>query len=260
MTLTVPGPNIPDGEWRRLWRAFLARARRLDCATFVWRIEKQERGQPHIHCVCWAESLVKAFRLKELWLENLALLGPYEGPANIKFAGSTTCGQGHGEFSPGLAKVTSREFWPGAHEHSVKIDGLAEKDDMCWWRYLAAHASKSKQAQKLNAEVGGLWVNGTQPSFAVPSNATPTQVVMAAAQAWRINSKTNDTLRILEIRTVPLPSVFQSHWMAALIECSSGRKILLFCPEGNDHWWTRFYDATENTPNQAMHQRPDVGK
>lgn len=118
----------------------------------------------------------------------------------------------------------------------------------------------SDLTQKLNAEVGGLWVNGMQPSFAVPSNATPTQVVMAAAQAWRINSKTNDTLRILEIRTVTLPSVFQSHWMAALIECSSGRKILLFCPEGNDHWWTRFYDANENTPNQAMHQWPDVGK
>jgi hypothetical protein len=147
LTLTVPGPNITDGDWRRLWRAFLARARRLEGAAFIWRIEKQERGQPHIHCVCWEECRVKAFRLKELWLENLALLGPYEGPANVKLESSITCGQCHGEFKPGWAKVTSREIWPGASEHAVKIDSLAEKDDMCWWRYLAAHASKSKQAQ-----------------------------------------------------------------------------------------------------------------
>lgn len=147
LTLTVPGPIITDIEWRRLWRAYLARARRLEGVAFIWRIEKQERGQPHIHCVCWEACCIKAFRLKELWLENLALLGPYEGPANFKSEIVVTCGQERGEFRPGWAKVTSREIWPGAFEHAVKIDSLAEKDDMCWWRYLAAHASKSKQAQ-----------------------------------------------------------------------------------------------------------------
>ncbi len=147
LTLTVPGPNIKDTEWRRLWRAFLARVRRLDGITFIWRIEKQERGQPHIHCVCWAEGKVKAARLREHWLENLALLGPYKGPAELKLESTVTSGKEHGEFKPGWVEVTTRELWPGACEHAVKIDWLKEKGDMCWWRYLASHASKSKQAQ-----------------------------------------------------------------------------------------------------------------
>ena len=149
LTITVPGPIIDGPQWRRLWRAFLARARRLGGVAFIWRIEKQERGQPHIHCVCWAERRVKAERLKEIWLENLALLGPYRGDeATIDFEGATVRdGVTQAEFKPGWISVRSREFWPGAAEHAVQIDSLDEKDDMSWWRYLASHASKSKQAQ-----------------------------------------------------------------------------------------------------------------
>jgi hypothetical protein len=146
-TLTVPGPNITIEEWRRLWKAFYCRVRRMDEAGLIWRIELQERGQPHIHCICWGRRKVVAARLKEHWLECLRILGPYEGPADIKFESSVTIGKDHGEFKPGWAKVTSREYWPGAYEHAVKIDGLDEKDDIKWWRYLAAHTSKSKQAQ-----------------------------------------------------------------------------------------------------------------
>ena len=148
LTLTVPGPNIKDEEWRRLWRAFLARARRLNGVAFIWRIEKQERGQPHIHCVCWADSAVKAARLKELWLENLGLLGPCKGASNINSESTVIAGNViQAEYKPGWASVASREFWPGACEHAVKTDWIEEKNDMCWWRYLASHASKSKQAQ-----------------------------------------------------------------------------------------------------------------
>ena len=148
ITFTVPGPNITDAAWRRLWRAFLARVRRLAGVAFIWRIEKQKRGQPHIHCVCWGERKVKAARLKELWLENLALLGPYNGPADIKLESTVTDSDGeHGEFKPGWANVSSRAVWPGAGERAAKTDGLDENDDMNWWRYLASHASKSKQAQ-----------------------------------------------------------------------------------------------------------------
>ena len=149
MTLTVPGPNITISEWHRLWKAFYSRVHRLEGVALIWRIELQERGQPHIHCVCWAQRNVTAARLKEHWLENLALLGPYEGPwETIKKEGSIrTSGDTVAEFKPGWVSVKSREFLPGAYEHAVSIDGLDEKDDMRWWRYLASHASKSKQAQ-----------------------------------------------------------------------------------------------------------------
>lgn len=151
LTLTVPGPKITDTDWRRLWRAFLARARRLEGVAFIWRIEKQERGQPHMHCVCWGERNFKSGCLLELWLKNLDILGPCEGPADIKREMTFTSTDGKrtnsGEFKPGRAKVTSRSIWPGAFLHAVKIDSLSEKKDMCWWRYLASHASKSKQSQ-----------------------------------------------------------------------------------------------------------------
>ena len=147
ITFTVPGPVITDEAWRRLWRAFIARVRRIDGVAFIWRIEMQERGQPHIHCVCWVENKAKAAQLKYIWLDNLALLGPYEGPADIKLESSITSGKDHGEFKPGWAKVTTRELWPGAYERAVKINWLEEKDESRWWRYLASHASKSKRAQ-----------------------------------------------------------------------------------------------------------------
>lgn len=150
-TLTVPGPPITSAEWNRLWRAYRQRLLRLGKLTLVWRIEMQERGQPHIHCVCWGESTVQTAQLRALWLDNLDLLGPYEGPADMKGERTVTRTEGKrtdkGEFKPGWAKVTTRAIWPGAYKRAVKVDGLDKSDDMGWWRYLAAHASKSMQAQ-----------------------------------------------------------------------------------------------------------------
>lgn len=148
-TLTVPGPPISVEEWHRLWNAYRHRLLRLGNITLVWRIELQERGQPHVHCVCWGEK--GPGRLLEYWLDTLNLLGPYEGPADMTRESTVTRSDGirtdRGEFRPGWAKVTTRAVWPGAFEHAVKIDGLDARDKTGWWRYLAAHASKSKQAQ-----------------------------------------------------------------------------------------------------------------
>lgn len=147
VTFTVPGPAIPDPEWRRLWNAYRRKLLRLGGVALIWRIELQERGQPHLHCVCWAQDIAKSAFIRIHWIKNLALLGPYEGPAELKLESSVTRGKEHGEFKPGWASVTTRELWPGVFEHSVKVEGLDAEDDQKWWRYLAAHTSKSKQAQ-----------------------------------------------------------------------------------------------------------------
>ena len=154
VTLTVPGSVIDTPEWHRLWKAFYSRLNRLGGIALIWRIELQTREQPHAHCVCWADHKVKAALLREHWLETLDLLGPYEGPAEIKTDMTITHGDGSvsvfkkgsaGE--QGLASVTSRRLLHGAEAHAVKIDGLDGKDKMGWWRYLAAHTSKAKQSQ-----------------------------------------------------------------------------------------------------------------
>jgi hypothetical protein len=147
MTLTVPGPNIEPEEWRRLWHAYCQRLRRMGHFALIWRIEMQKRGQPHVHCICWSKDGPEQFRMA--WLENLGLLGPYEGP---KFTVGGRKQPEKGENGvPGpeqeIMRVCHRGLWPGASEHAVRIDEVGGEGNIGWWRYLAAHASKSKQSQ-----------------------------------------------------------------------------------------------------------------
>ena len=107
-----------------------------------------------------------------------------------------------------------------------------------------------KLATRLNSQIGGLWMNGMQPSFTVASNAPPAEVVGAAAKAWRMVQGTNE-LAIVEIREVKLTGPLGPPWRAALLKTPSGRKILLFRSQGKDHWWTRFYDVTDDKPNKT---------
>jgi len=103
----------------------------------------------------------------------------------------------------------------------------------------------SNLTKRLNSEAGGLWMNGTQPAFSLSSNSSPTQVVAAAVRAWRVANGTNDAVRILEVRPVQLNVTSGSPWTAVLLECAAGRKILLYCHESKDHWFTRFFDVED---------------
>lgn len=107
-----------------------------------------------------------------------------------------------------------------------------------------------KLVTRLNSETGGLWMNGGQPSFNVASNAPPAEVIGAAAKAWRIAQGTNE-LTIVGIREVQLTGPLGPPWRAALLKTPSGTKILLFRFQGKDHWWTRFYDVTDDKPNHT---------
>ena len=105
----------------------------------------------------------------------------------------------------------------------------------------------------------GMWMNGPGPSFAMPANSSPTQVIMKAAQAWKIVTETK-TIKILEIRTVKIKHMEGPYpWVAAIVDCNSSKKILLYqcigtnnCPDGIPHWWSKFYDFEENKPNKNM--------
>jgi hypothetical protein len=144
--LTVPGPPVTTDQFRRLWNAFRVRLIRLGNVALIWRIELQTRGQPHMHCVCWAEDGPQVIR--ELWLDTLGLLGPYDGPAEIMSRGQAISEDEEVVmYWPGHVTTTHRKMWPGAAEHAVKISGLGAGSRTGLYRYIASHTSKSKQAQ-----------------------------------------------------------------------------------------------------------------
>ena len=163
-TFTIPGPQIEVSEWLRVWNAFRHRIFRLRDILVVWRIELQQRGQPHVHAICWGKDpALMHYGLKEAWLDSLTLLGPVEGPCELTPSkkGVVTLGRNDsrygratytetGKTETGIAvtvKADHRALWPAAEFHAVKTSGLEECANNGWWRYLAAHTSKSKQAQ-----------------------------------------------------------------------------------------------------------------
>jgi hypothetical protein len=158
VTLTVPGPVITPEECRRLWNAFRLRILRLNTVAIIWRIELQERQQAHFHCICWStESINIAYYMRQAWLDNLGILGPVEGPYGqtadgkkrkpFPYSEMSVSGWGRGWYTDTTARVEHRALWPGAELHAVKIGTVEQHDFFAWWRYLAGHASKAKQAQ-----------------------------------------------------------------------------------------------------------------
>lgn len=130
-TGTVPGDVIDEAKWRLLWKAF---RKQIPSIPIIWRVELQQRKQPHIHLVTWippgqAGGMAKA-QLLIAWWSAVQSLGPitWTGKDGIEYTGGR------------MAK-------PGADKYAVAIDELTQTDDFGWWRYLAAHAGKRKQAQ-----------------------------------------------------------------------------------------------------------------
>lgn len=113
ITGTIPGPVVTEGEYRRMWNRFRWKVGRMP-AAIIWRIELQERGQPHVHGVLWFKR-DEWFTVDVAWR---AAIGP------------------------------DRASMPGAFEHAFKVTFPdVERECLGWWRYLAGHQSKTKQAQ-----------------------------------------------------------------------------------------------------------------
>ena len=104
---------------------------------------------------------------------------------------------------------------------------------------------------KLNSS-NGLWINGIYPIIELPSDATPDQVLTAAVKMTGFDSGHMKSWRILDVRKVDLVTGGKETFSAALVESDLGAKILLFRPERNGRWWTRFYDVPKKEQNQPV--------
>ena len=123
-TLTIPGPVLPESDFRRLWHRFQHIARESGY-TLIWRIELQERKQVHLHGTVFVRDERAANILYRSWEDALSVLGPVEWKGQ-------SC---------------ENRFWlAGAFEHSCQVES-AESGKASWYRYLCDHASKRKQAQ-----------------------------------------------------------------------------------------------------------------
>ena len=99
---------------------------------------------------------------------------------------------------------------------------------------------------RLNDEVGGLWINGTYPIIHLPATATTTDVLNEAIKKTGFDEGHIKKYKILTTRTVSLRAGNTNEYCALLIDSDLGRKILLMRYEGEiTGWWTRFYNAKQ---------------
>jgi len=85
----------------------------------------------------------------------------------------------------------------------------------------------SALVQKLNAS-NGLWKNGLFPSFSLPSDAKPEEVLEQLLKMAGLNEGQIKTYKIHEVRQVQLTNGGTETYSAALVESDLGTKILLF--------------------------------
>lgn len=129
ITLTVPGLDIlPIEDFKRIHHTLCVWAND-NSVPLVWRVELQQRGQAHLHCVVFS-SVNVVFRLLFQWY---SLLDSLPQVVNL-------------EKIDGVEQLVniSRAFLAGS-SHAVDLQKL--KGDFRAWRYLVAHMSKGKKQQ-----------------------------------------------------------------------------------------------------------------
>lgn len=99
--------------------------------------------------------------------------------------------------------------------------------------------------RQLNA-THGLWINGPSPIIRLPADAKPDAVLAQAVKMIGFDQGHIKTFTIQEIRQVQLNTGNTETYSAALLQTDLGPKILLFKPENNNNWWTRFYDVPKD--------------
>lgn len=127
-TFTVPGGVLEPQEWDKLANHFKVKLNRLGVCG-IWRIERQKRGQAHLHIPLWMKGPYQQAEVMEAWWSCIKNLGPVQwtAPSGDQF------------------DCESRMGIPGAYVHSAV---LKDDDGSCgYWRYMLDHASKRKQEQ-----------------------------------------------------------------------------------------------------------------
>ena len=130
ITLTVPGLDLLEVDIFKAVHHKLCVFCNCYRLPLVWRVELQERGQPHLHCVLFgsAESVVKVCAH---WYKLLHDLPPVWNIETVGKDVNDLC-------------LISRAFVRGAC-HAIDMQRLS--GDFRAWRYLVAHMSKRKQVQ-----------------------------------------------------------------------------------------------------------------
>ncbi len=142
VTCTIPGPTLPPETAKYAFSRFTVLLRRSGfehCGW--WRMEVQQRGALHWHCIVWCRPLAQSgfvplygrrfeqppgtspkVVLNHCWWAALDLLPPVDG--------------------------VPRSLLPGAWYHACDSSPVPESTNQgAIMRYLADHASKTKQAQ-----------------------------------------------------------------------------------------------------------------
>ena len=103
--------------------------------------------------------------------------------------------------------------------------------------------------EELNAS-HGLWINGLYPIIELPPDAAPEEVLAQAIKLVGFSQGHIQSYQVQEIRQVQITTGLTETFSAALLQTDLGTKILIFKPEGDDRWWTRFYDVPREQPKQ----------
>ena len=125
-TLTLPWSDdlfdTEDAQGWELFRALLNKVqiyfkRKAPNSGYIFRIELQQRGAPHLHAIEYCASGSEA-QLGKVWMSQIL-----------------------------LHQSTPMDTLDAFIKYGVKRDGLKAKDNTGYYRYLTDHASKHKQAQ-----------------------------------------------------------------------------------------------------------------
>lgn len=130
VTLTIPGLDLLCVEDFKSMHHKLCVWANDNKLPLVWRVELQQRGQPHLHTVCFGDPAL-IMRFVAHWV---TLLDALPKVYNDEIVGKE------------LKDIVliSRAYLNGSC-HAVDIQRL--NGDFRAWRYLVAHMSKSKAAQ-----------------------------------------------------------------------------------------------------------------
>lgn len=166
LTITIPGPVVSSSDARKYFEHFSHHYVQARDWCMVWRVEKQERGQFHWHCIIsgqnsetsesieW-EKVFSQGNVVNAALDALDILGKVEGVYEKKINLMSLEVDGlKMTVKENYVKADSRKLWPGANLYAVKCES-ADSENGAWKRYLQDHASKAKQSQI--AGVGRQW-------------------------------------------------------------------------------------------------------
>lgn len=160
VTLTIPGLSLVRLEYVQTWLHNITQYANYWHIPLIWRAELQRRGQAHFHMVVYGD-VEQCLRLCYIWQKQVMKSG--------KCISIERVGDDESD-----AVWINRAFVRGS-SHMFDIQPLF--GDFRSWRYLVAHESKAKQAQRgwLGRQWGVLQKKAFSVSSSVPLDLNDSQ-------------------------------------------------------------------------------------